>query len=112
MDNNRAKTISCRKPFCYNDIINYIKNHNKNITKTKTKTRTIYQKIIQEGSKQYTKAEETQWKNKYHIYNLKIYGRALLNPTDNLLSNQRPLLQTTALFNKNEQLHAQMLQRQ
>ena len=62
MDNNRAKTISCRKPFCYNDIINYIKNHNKNITKTKTKTRTIYQKIIQEGSKRHTTAEETQWK--------------------------------------------------
>ena len=66
MVNNRTKTLSGRKPFYYKDI-NCIKNHNKNITKIKTETRTIYQKIIQEGSKQHTIAGEQIGKNKYHI---------------------------------------------
>ena len=62
MKNNRTKTISDRKLFYYHYIINYIKNHNKNITKTKIETKTIYQKVMQERSKQHTIAGETQWK--------------------------------------------------
>ena len=63
MKNNRTKTISGRKLFYYHDIINYIKNHNKNITKTiEIETKTIYQKVMQEESKQHTIAGEIQWK--------------------------------------------------
>ena len=68
MDNKRTKTLQCTKPFYYQDIISYIKNYNKNITKTKIETKTIYQKIIQEGSKEHTIAGEIVWKK--HIPNL------------------------------------------
>ena len=85
MKNNRTKTISGRKLFYYHDIINYIKNHNKNITKTKTETNTIYQKVIQEGSKQHTIAGEIQWKKNYQILILKKYRRTLSNHIDNPL---------------------------
>lgn len=84
MKNNRTKTISDRKLFYYHYIINYIKNHNKNITKTKIETNTIYQKVIQEGSKQHTIAGEIQWKKNYQILILKKY-RTLSNHIDNPL---------------------------
>ena len=84
MKNNRTKTISERKLFYYHYIINYIKNHNKNITKTKIETNTIYQKVIQEGSKQHTIAGEIQWKKNYQILILKKY-RTLSNHIDNPL---------------------------
>ena len=42
--------------------MSYIKNHNKDIPKTETETKTIYQKRIQEGSKQHIIVGETQWK--------------------------------------------------
>ena len=50
---DRAKTLNGKKLFYYNNIINYIKNQNKNIFKTKPETKIVYQKIIQEGTKQY-----------------------------------------------------------
>ena len=34
MNNNRIKTLNGKKPFYYNDIINYIKNQIKNLYKT------------------------------------------------------------------------------
>ena len=85
MKNNRTKTISGRKLFYYHDIIHYIKNHNKNITKTKIETKTIYQKVIQEGSKQHTIAGEIQWKKNCQILILKKYRRTLSNHIDNPL---------------------------
>ena len=39
-----------------------MKNQNKNIPKTKPEKKIIYQKIIQEGTKQHTIAVEIQWK--------------------------------------------------
>ena len=57
-DKNRTKTLSDKKPYYYNGIINYIKNHNKNIPKLKPETKIIYQKIIEEGTKQNTMTEK------------------------------------------------------
>ena len=79
MDKSRTKSLNRKKPFYYHDIINYINNHNKHITKTKIKIRTIYQKIIQEGSKQHTITGEIKkqvpdiqfeqiWKNTFQSY--------------------------------------------
>ena len=62
MNNNRTKTLNKKKTFYYQDILNYIKNHNKDITTAKAETKIIYQKIIQEGSKQLTIVGETKWK--------------------------------------------------
>ena len=55
MNINRTKTLSGTKAFDYNDIINYIKYQNKN----KTRNEIIYQKIIQEGTKQHTSCRNT-----------------------------------------------------
>ena len=64
MDNNRAKTINGKKPYYYQDIIYYIKNENKDIkTLPNPTTKNIYQKIIQDGSKQHKVPGENQWKN-------------------------------------------------
>ena len=53
-NNNRTKTISNIKPYYHRDIIYYIKNENKEIQKIENPTtKNIYQKIIQEGSKQH-----------------------------------------------------------
>ena len=62
MDYSRTKTLNNKKPIYYQDIMCYIKNNNQEITKTKAETKTIYQKIIQDGSKQHTIAGEIQWK--------------------------------------------------
>ena len=63
MDNNRTKTINGKKPYYYQDIIYYIKNENKDIkTLPNPTTKNIYQKIIQEGSKQHKVAGENLWK--------------------------------------------------
>ena len=42
MNNNRTKTLNGKKPFYYNDIINYIKNQNQNVPKTKPETKMIH----------------------------------------------------------------------
>ena len=64
MDNNRTKTINGKKPYYYQDIIYYIKNENKDIkTLPNPTTKNIYQKIIQDGSKQHKVPGENQWKN-------------------------------------------------
>ena len=68
MNNDRTKTLNRKKPFYYNDIINYIKNQNQNIPKIKPETKIIYKKIIEEGSKQHTIVGERQWKK--HIPNI------------------------------------------
>ena len=48
MDNTKTKTITNKKPYCYQDIIYYIKNENKDIqTLQNSTTKNIYQKIIQ-----------------------------------------------------------------
>ena len=74
MNNNRTKTLNRKKPFYYN-IINYIKNQNKNIFKRKPETKIVYQKIIQEGTKQYA---INTWINTmektYQILTSKKYG--------------------------------------
>ena len=63
LDNNRTKTINGKKPYYYQDIIYYIKNENKDIkTLPNPTTKNIYQKIIQEGSKQHKVAGENLWK--------------------------------------------------
>ena len=62
MDYSRTKTLNNKKPIYYQDIMCYIKNNNQEITKTKAETKTIYQKIIQDGSKQHAIAGEIQWK--------------------------------------------------
>ena len=61
MSNNRTKTINKRKPFYYQDILDYIRNHNKDIT-SKVETQNIYQKIILKGSKEHEIAGEILWK--------------------------------------------------
>ena len=64
MDNTKTKTITNKKPYYYQDIIYYIKNENKDIqTLQNPTTKNIYQKIIQQGSKQHKIARETLWKN-------------------------------------------------
>ena len=68
MNNNRTKTINGKKPFYYKDIIDYIKLQNKKMTQIKPETKAIYQNIIQQHTKQYKIAGETQWKN--HIPNI------------------------------------------
>ena len=60
--------MNLKKPFHYQSIIDHIKNENKEVTKTKAETKIVYQKIIQEGSKQHIIAGETQWKK--HISNI------------------------------------------
>ena len=60
--------MNLKKPFHYQGIIDYIKNENKEVTKTKAETKIVYQKIIQEGSKQHIIPGETQWKK--HISNI------------------------------------------
>ena len=67
MNINRTRTLSGTKAFDYNDIINYIKYQNKN----KTRNEIIYQKIIQEGTKQHTIAAEIQWKKQLPKINFK-----------------------------------------
>ena len=62
MSNNRVKTINKRKPFYYQDIIDYIQNHNRHITTSKVETQNIYQKIILKGSKEHKITGEIQWK--------------------------------------------------
>ena len=63
LDNNRTKTINGKKPYYCQDIIYYIKNENKDIkTLPNPTTKNIYQKIIQEGSKQHKVAGENLWK--------------------------------------------------
>ena len=63
MDNNLTKTINNIKPCYYKDIIYYIKNENKEIKKIENPTtKNIYQKIIQEGSKQHKISGENLWK--------------------------------------------------
>ena len=47
--------MNLKKPFHYQGIIDHIKNENKEVTKTKAETKIVYQKIIQEGSKQHIK---------------------------------------------------------
>ena len=42
MNNNRTKTLNGKKPFYYNDIVNYIKNQNQNVPKTKPETKMIH----------------------------------------------------------------------
>ena len=42
MNNDRTKTLNGKKPFYYNDIINYIKNQNQNVPKTKPETKMIH----------------------------------------------------------------------
>ena len=68
MDNNRIKSINNKKPYYYQDIINYIKYDNKDVKKIEPITKNIYQKITQEGSKQHAIAGETQWKK--HLPNV------------------------------------------
>ena len=62
MNNSRNKTLNKKKHFYYNDIINYIKDQNLSITKIKPEKKQIYQKILQEGSKQHEITREKQWK--------------------------------------------------
>ena len=62
MSNNRVKTINKRKPFYYQDIIDYIQNHNRDITTSKVETQNIYKKIILKGSKEHKITGEIQWK--------------------------------------------------
>ena len=68
VNNNRTKTINGKKPFYYKDITDYIETQNKKITQIKPETKTIYQNILQQHTKQYKIARETQWKN--HIPNI------------------------------------------
>ena len=58
----QSKNLKQQKTFPLSryNILSY--NQNQEITKTKAETKTIYQKIIQEGSKQHTIAGEIQWK--------------------------------------------------
>ena len=44
VNNNRTKTLNGKKPFYYNDIINYIENQNQNMPKIKPETKIIYKK--------------------------------------------------------------------
>ena len=96
MENNRTKRLSSKNPFYYQDIINYIKNQNNDITKTKIETKTIYQKIIQEESKQHTIAGETQWErqipNIHFETNMEKYFSIL-----QIAFYQRPTLHTSLL---------------
>ena len=60
MDSTRTKTLNNEKPFYNQDIICYLKKNNQpRDHKTKAETKTIYQKIIQQVSKQHTIAGET-----------------------------------------------------
>ena len=63
MNNTRIKTINGKKPFYYKGVVDYIKNNNKNNT-----NKTGNQNILQQHTKQYKIAGETQWKN--HIPNI------------------------------------------
>ena len=67
MNNNRTKKINGKKPYYYQDIIYYIKNENKDTKTLPNPTpKNIYQKIIQEGSKQHTIAGKTYGKTPTH----------------------------------------------
>ena len=71
MENSRTRMLNGKNPYYYyNDIINYIKNHNKNIPKLKPVAEIIYQKMIEEGTKQHTIAGEIQWKKQIPNINL------------------------------------------
>ena len=56
MNSNITKTLNPKKPFYNQDIMHL---------KTKAETKIIYQKIIQQGSKQHT--GETLWKKKPNV---------------------------------------------
>ena len=62
MSNNRSKTLTTKKTFYYNSLINYIKNYNYDITKIRNETKAIYQKIIQEGSTPHYSRRDTMEK--------------------------------------------------
>ena len=71
MENSRKKMLNDKNPYYYyNDIINYIKNHHKNIPKLKPVAKIIYQKMIEEGTKEDTIAGEIQWKKQIPNINL------------------------------------------
>ena len=80
MDNSRIKTLNNKKSFYYHDIICYIKNHNQEITKTKAETETIYQKIIEEGSKNsIQQLVKPTGRNIYQLQTLKVHSSKLYN---------------------------------
>ena len=83
MENNRTKNIIDKKPFYYNDITNYIKNKNQNIPKLKLQTKIIYQKIIEERTKQHTVAGEIQWKKQLPNINFEKILKNTYKPLDN-----------------------------
>ena len=63
VDNNRTKTINNKRPYDYKDFVYYIKNENMQIKKIENPTtKNIYQKRIQEGSKQHKISGENWWK--------------------------------------------------
>ena len=75
--NNRIKAFNLKTPFCYCDLVDYIKNQDNTIIKEKPITKTIYQTMLNHGCKEHTIFGETLWKNKvFNIYFAK-YGNIL-----------------------------------
>ena len=72
--NNRIKAFNLKTPFCYYDLVDYIKNQNNTIIKGKPITKTIYQTMLIHGCKEHTIFGEILWKNKiFNIYFAKIW---------------------------------------
>lgn len=61
---NKSKQQFKKTPFCYLDLIYYIKIRNSIFPKLKNDTKTIYNNILQNTSKDHIFFGETNWKEK------------------------------------------------
>ena len=63
-NNNKIKASNLKTPFCYHDLLDYIKNQSNTIQIKKSETKKTYQNILIHEAKHYTNFGETIWKNK------------------------------------------------